>query len=264
MGARSKRRTAFFAEHPVCCFCAGAAPAVEEDHQPGRVFFRNREWPEGFVFPSCAACNRVSKKSENVSSILISNTQNETDFIGYRSRVEHVRLNYPEFLPRDTVTTNRKRSVFKRLGMEKPAGVAYADPPIASIDPEVWMPELRLLGRKLFLALFYQTFGKPLPLAGGIWLEVRSNADDPNEDFIQAIGALGGNTLAPVRSTQPLVDQLDIRWSASVDPNLALYLVGLQKMIYFSGFVMEDAEALDLGDVILERPFVWPSDHQIA
>ena len=258
MGARAKRRAAFFAEHPVCCFCAGAAPAVEEDHQPGRVFFRNREWPEGFAFPACEACNRVSKKAENVSSILISDTKTDAGLMAYRARIEHVRLNYPEFLPNVQVNTNRKRDVLKRIGVEKPAGLAYADLPIASIDPDVWMPELRLLGRKLFLALFYQTFKKPMPLSGGIWFEVRSNADNPNEDFIQAISALGGNTLAPVRSTQPLGDQLGIRWSASPEPNIALYLVGLQKMIYFGGFVAEDAETLNLGNVTLERPFVWP------
>lgn len=257
MGARSNRRAKFFAENPVCCFCAGAAAAVEEDHQPGRVFFRNREWPEGFVFPACEPCNRVSQKAENVSSILISDVKTEAGIAAYRKRIEHVRANYPEFLPNVRVDANRKRNVLRRMGVEKPAGLVYGDLPIASIDPDVWMPEFRLLGRKLFLALYYQTFGKPLPITGAIWYEVRSNADSPNEEFIQAISALGGNALAPVRSSQPLGDQLAIRWSAAENPNIALYLVGLQKMMYFAGFVAEDGDAIERHDVPLVRPFVW-------
>lgn len=52
----------FLAEHPRCYMCGGKA--AEEDHIPSRACFDNREWPEGFSFPVCRACNGATSQDE--------------------------------------------------------------------------------------------------------------------------------------------------------------------------------------------------------
>jgi hypothetical protein len=65
-----QRRRKFFAEHPVCCFCGGRSAAVEEDHFPSRALFRERVWPEGYAFPACVKCNRVTSDDELIVAVL--------------------------------------------------------------------------------------------------------------------------------------------------------------------------------------------------
>ncbi len=57
MGEAKQRLKRFLEKHPRCCFCGGEVAATTEDHQPGRVFFRDRQWPENFSFPACEPCN---------------------------------------------------------------------------------------------------------------------------------------------------------------------------------------------------------------
>src|SRR4051794_40646259 len=70
--AKGKRaiREQFLKDHPLCCFCGGATTATTEDHVPSRALFRDRQWPEGYVFPACQKCNGVSSKHELIIAML--------------------------------------------------------------------------------------------------------------------------------------------------------------------------------------------------
>lgn len=68
---KSKHRERFFGEHPRCCYCAGARPAVEIDHAPARTCFRRKEGPEGYEFPACSICNRSIAPSEQIAALYI-------------------------------------------------------------------------------------------------------------------------------------------------------------------------------------------------
>jgi hypothetical protein len=129
VGRSRDRRTAFFASHPLCCFCGGVTPATEEDHQPGRVFFRDREWPEGFVFPACSACNAVSRYAETAASVLACSVADDFNRSQYRSRVASLRMNRPDLIAGMGMTANEKRGALKRLGLEPPPGVTILASP---------------------------------------------------------------------------------------------------------------------------------------
>lgn len=59
----------FLIQNPHCCFCGGNAPAVEIDHLPSRACFDNRNYPDGFEFPACHACNASTKDDEQVVAL---------------------------------------------------------------------------------------------------------------------------------------------------------------------------------------------------
>ena len=57
MGAAAQHRRQFLKTHTHCAFCGGSALATTIEHCPPRAMFQNRQWPEGFEFPSCKSCN---------------------------------------------------------------------------------------------------------------------------------------------------------------------------------------------------------------
>jgi hypothetical protein len=63
---KAKANRKFLAHHTTCCFCGGTQPATEVDHIPSRSCFDERQFPEGFEFPSCNACNSGSSSDEQV------------------------------------------------------------------------------------------------------------------------------------------------------------------------------------------------------
>jgi len=70
MGKSRNGRKAFFAEHPLCCFCGGATPATTEDHVPSRIFFINRAWSEGFNFRARQQCNQATANIEQLAAMV--------------------------------------------------------------------------------------------------------------------------------------------------------------------------------------------------
>lgn len=70
MGASKQRKQDFLRSNPICCFCGGENVSEEPDHMPSRTLFLDRQWPEGYEFPSCIRCNRVSRYDELVVSLL--------------------------------------------------------------------------------------------------------------------------------------------------------------------------------------------------
>lgn len=116
-----QRRQKFFAEHPVCCFCGGAARAVEEDHFPSRALFRERVWPEGYAFPACARCNRATSADELIVAML-SRTRGGKEDATARTEVTRymaaVREEFPGLLEAMRPRTHREfRTAKKSMGL---------------------------------------------------------------------------------------------------------------------------------------------------
>jgi hypothetical protein len=260
MSDGKRRRERFFAEHPRCCFCAGEAGAVEEDHQPGRVFFRDRVWPEGFCFPACANCNRVSRDAENLTSILVTDTSTERSHADFKRRVESVRSNYPGLLPDLAMNTRTKRNALSRMGLQKLAGTLFRDLPLIKIDQLKWRPIFQLIGHKLMLALHYKCFDQPLSRGGGIWLSITTNVQTLAGSSHSELLAIAERYIAPIRSRQPLQDQFAIRWGSMMDPRMALFIASLQNRLIFYGITTESPELIALADENpgeMLRPFTW-------
>ena len=258
MGERKSRRQRFFAEHPFCCFCGGQAPATTEDHQPGRVFFKDREWPEGFSFPACDPCNAASKNSERILAVLIHGHGSDENRSAYQANLESVRREFPDEIGRMIPTRSEIRNVFKSKGLQRPFGIPLSDIPLVKFGGEFWEKHLKMLGRKLLLALHYQCFGKPLSHKGGMWCYLHTNVNFAAGEFPEELIELTANVALPMRSRRYLHNQFSVRWGYATDSRSAVFVAQLQKLLVVSGFTSEEPDQFgsDWNDDLL-RPFSW-------
>jgi hypothetical protein len=257
MGEAKRWRDRFFEEHPRCCFCGGGAPATTVDHQPGRVFFRNREWPEGFAFPACEPCNSLSKTSERVLAVLVhghAGAEDETNRAAYRANLESVRREFPDEV-RDLIPSSRDiRNTFKRKKLVPPEGVPFADIPMVRFGGPFWDRHLEMFSRKLLLALHYQCFHRILPPSGGMWIFLHTNVNLVAGDFPKEVIDLTHNIALPRRGRRNLHDQLVVRWTYTEETPTAVFVVVLQRMLVVTGITTEVPELFDeLSGLI--RPF---------
>jgi hypothetical protein len=158
MGAKSAKKRAFLAAHPTCYFC-GTAASTTEDHVPARVCFKDRAWPEGYVFPACAACNAKDKDSEQVVAFhLHSMTDNTEDFARAYAGLKN---NYPSALPNPFMTPGEKAKALSARGITLPGHQIWRAP-IVKLSPEAHQ-HFHRFGRKLGKALYYKVVGRPAP-----------------------------------------------------------------------------------------------------
>lgn len=259
MGEAKRWKKTFFEQHPLCCFCGGVAPATTVDHQPGRVYFRNREWPEGFAFPACEPCNSVSKDSERIVAVLVhghANADADQEREAYRRNLESVRRDFPDEIRRLIPDRNERREVLRSKGILKPPGMLWDDIPLIKMRKEFWEPHLCMLARKLLLALHYQCFGKPLSPNGALWYYIHTNADFAAGEYPPEIFELVDRLALPVRNRQALQDQFAVRWNVVNKHSGAIFLAQFHKMLTITGITTErlDAFAEDRPEVPL-RPF---------
>lgn len=186
MGTRRQHKQSFLKENPFCCFCGGTTPAEEIDHVPGRVFFRDRQWPEGYEFPACIECNRATRYEEKVVALFSrfnSSDNTDADNTEFERMIDEVARHDPEFITDiRPLSANEIRRFLKEHGMERPAGVSTSDIPVVKFG-DIVNKSVRKFGRKLFLALWFKHTGTSLPKSGGmriVWMTNASPAiDDP-------------------------------------------------------------------------------------
>jgi len=243
MGEKRLRKQRFFEEHPLCCFCGGETAATTEDHQPARVFFQGRQWPEGFVFPACEPCNKISSESEKLVSLLIHGESGSGDRSKYQNLIMSIRREHPDLissmLPRNA---NDTRRILRRKGISKPQGIAFRDIPIVSLDSDFWAPHFELFARKILLALHYQCFGEALSSNGKIDFWIHTNVDQVAGKFPKEIIELAQNLALPARQKAPLHEQFAVRWSVVPQHSTALFATAFHGRFFVSGITTETPE----------------------
>ena len=175
----------FLKEHPFCCFCGGIKPAEEIDHVPGRVFFRDRQWPVGYIFPACIECNRATRYEEKVIALLSrfdNSDQTESGNAEFEKMFSEVARHNPKFISDiRQLSANEIRRFLKDRNIEKPIGIVSSDIPVVKIG-NIVNKSVRKFGRKLFLALWFKHTGKALPKSGGMRIIWMTNASPEIDD----------------------------------------------------------------------------------
>ncbi len=137
MGVNKIKREIFFAQHPICCFCGGNTKSEEPDHIPSRALFLNRQWPEGYLFPSCIKCNRTSRYYELVISFLSrlypdpSTKEEEAEF---NKSADSINKRFPEILKELMLSNVKKKRLAKKHNIDIPVGGTSKDIPIVSFN----------------------------------------------------------------------------------------------------------------------------------
>ena len=259
MATKSQRKKDFLTKHPICCFCGGDTPATEPDHIPSRVLFDNRQWPEGYVFPACVACNRETRHDEQVVAMLsraYPNPETPEAKNEMQERIRAVQHNYPQILIEMEPSIREKRNAAKTYGIPIPEGMTSADLPILNASGPLVNKAVTNFGRKLFLALFYKHSNDILSKRAGISLLWFPNLKIENGELPRELANLVSNFPTLERSTTNLSDQFFYRYIFSDDSNLAVFIAFFRQSFAILGYVNKNSDDFQLPeDATILAPF---------
>jgi hypothetical protein len=257
MGAAKRRKLAFFAKHPNCCFCGGITVADTEDHQPAQVFFKDRVWPRSFVFPACSRCNSASKDSEELVALLGHGEAESENRTKYRALVRSISKKNPGLVAGMMPTAREVRNALKRIDIPKPETVSTSEIPMVKLDPVFWESHFSMVGRKWLLALHYQCFGISLSLSGRLQCWTYTNFDIVAGRFPDEMLEVTQNLAIPIRDRSYADNQLVIRWGEVEGEKTAAFSINLHGRLCISGITSDAGDVSDWMPNKYMTPFDW-------
>lgn len=259
------RRARFFSENPTCIFCGGRTPAQEEDHVPGRVFFKNKTWPEGYVFPACQPCNRATRQDEQLLAFTaLLNDAGSDDGLSseWHARKQALANNFPEVYRQLLPGAQGVRRVLRHYALPRIHGLPLAEHPVVILPVNVVRPALARYGFKLAASLLYRHGARRIiPPEGGCLVFFRTNLDQLLDGIPDDIAGLAPLRDHLHRQGQLLNDQLEVRAGVSPDGDLGAFIVRFRQA--FSLVLLAATRLSDLGNMeenghqMIGRPFHW-------
>lgn len=268
MGSKSQRHKAFLLQHPRCCFCGGIAPSEEEDHFPSKSLFENKQWPEGFVFPACVSCNRVTRHHEQIVAMLARLYPDPTTNVGRREVHERMRAvahNFPGLLENMRPTAEDLVLAQEKYGLKVPPGASPEDLPVLSLRSERLHSAVIQFGRKLALALFYKHTRAILPTGGQIAIRWYANAQIHMDEIPRQLASVLNQFPPLIRNNTSLGDQFFYRWGIADTGQMAAFLALFRESFAIVGFMATTGGRLGIPpDVELHGPFSWNRSNREA
>lgn len=258
MGARRRRRLKFLNAHPRCCFCGGDEPTAEEDHVPGRGMFDGRQWPEGYSFPACARCNRLTAQDEGVVGFLSRVRPHEgppTDqqAIELKRAMAALHDGYPDAFRSLRVAPNEVRKFLRERNIELPPGHLLSDVPIVSIIDPLFQHAIRRFAIKLLCALHYKHVGAIVPktaAVAGRWFSNLQIADGVlSEELLRVVG----QGAIVKRANTDLGEQFSYRYAIAIEKTVSVFLCAFRRSFAITGFISLDPNLSTTFDEDLER-----------
>lgn len=230
MGEAKRRLQKFRCLSPVCIFCGGHIPATTQEHCPPRALFKDKRWPEGFVFPACKACNGGTSDDDLMVAFL-AQLDPESDPAQLRKGaglMKMVSKQFPgvlqEMFSRSAVEA---RADARRLGIKPEPGQTYQEIGVINV-PEAMHSSVATLACKLTKAIYHMQTGAIFPTDGGIMFQWFTNAQRIEHGrivILEAVANILGTTAAIERSGKDLKDQFDYRYSVDQPGDLHLLQV---------------------------------------
>jgi len=248
MGASKQRKREFLRDNPICCFCGGENASEEPDHMPSRTLFLDRQWPEGYEFPSCVSCNRVSRYDELVVSLLSRLNPDPT------TEMEEVELNkcansvnkyIPEVVEEIQISPAKKKRLAKEHGYLISSGKTSNDIPLFSLEGERTNKAVLNFSRKLMLALYYKHACAILPKEGGIVTIWYSNLQVANGSIPDEVNQFLNQNPALIRNSKNLNEQFNYKYLFSECRQNAVFLVGFRQSFYILSHLKTDRSGFD-------------------
>jgi hypothetical protein len=238
---RNKRRL-FLAENCFCCFCGGSTTATTVDHVPNKAFFVDRDWAEGYEFPSCDSCQRDSRIAELACAAVFRSAPGRE-----RGDYEQVEKLYRGF------SKNDPDGFREFLGPERTSGLALPE----AVRSRLHRPDgtaLFNLGPKMHAhideyvikvtkALYFKHFGRAVPSDAGIEFTTSSNAEigESRERQIDAMRFPGIPTLvrcSNARRKEPISEQFHYSYLGSEPPGDAVFKIRFHQALIAASTVM--------------------------
>lgn len=263
MGINSRRKKAFFEDHPICCFCGGGTNASTQDHFPSRAIFIDRQWPEGYVFPACDFCQKYSVEDEVIIKFLArANSRYEGrdpdgDMIKTLRGVESI---YPGLLKATEISANEKRSVLRTYGKEMPPGQPIANAPIISLNDARFERSVTRFANKLFCALYYFHTNTILQPEGSIFYSWIPNMMFLGGDAEKKLMSLVGFNATVKRGNTNLAQQFRYLYVVTETNDRAAFAVAFHNSFVLFGVIVAGASRPPVSDKMIElKPLKFSS-----
>jgi len=261
MGNKRNRLKKFLTAHPICCYCGGGTSASTEDHWPSRSIFKERKWPQGYVFPACIPCQQTTSDDETLFALLCrlhpkDETQEEIEHTRKLMAAISERLPdiYHSFFP----SANKVKSWLRESKQKIMPGQTTKDIPMLSLEHPGINERVRNCAAKLFLSLHYLHTKKILPSKGGIFFMWYSNANMPNVEFSDVLSPFTSNLPNLKWQHVDLSDQFLYRYGHDHHGETSIFHVVFHASIGMIGVAFSD-----LSEITIETPLqlVKPFTH---
>lgn len=224
---QAKRRRDELLNNP-CIFCGGKTASNTIDHIPARVFFIDRQWPEGFEFPACDNCNQETRFIElrlalisRLDPTLPDDSPAHAEAYKLLSRIAKTEPGFIQDLLKP-VGSESKKKVLSNFN------ISFNELDLLEIDTIVSAPksmsnDVEKYGYKLAKAVHWKHTGRIVPEHADLLCYWQSNADMNTHrvdliisEFLKGIGTTS-------RNNKHLEDQFVYRWGVSPDGSLGAY-----------------------------------------
>lgn len=264
MGEAKRRRKLFDASSP-CIFCGGQRVANTQEHCPPRALFREKKWPEGYVFPSCEDCNGGTSDDDLMVAFLAHLTKSGNSEKNGFGLMLQVNKQFPGFI--DGMfqrTTAEARRLGRKVGLRRGPGETYQELPVVKLPKEANQC-VSVLAAKLTKAIYFKRTSAIFPADGGIMFQWFTNAQKMEHGrivLLDAISHFAAMSVPKRRGGKDLSDQFDYKYSVSESGELHLLQVVFGDVFGFvtifsqvPGCLESIEEGIEKAHPTLRRPF---------
>ena len=212
---------------------------------PGRAFFRDRRWPDGFVFPACVKCNRATADDETIAawlSRIMPEADNSVTLEEFKKKTEaHFRYSPGLLESLNTKTTHRQRRQARKF-LKLPPDFPLLEVPVVSVEDDRVQDALINVGRKLALALYYMHTGTPVPRGGGVAVRWYSNYQIDSDEIPREMVNVLPHAGLVMNGKTDLRDQFFYRWGLGdlPDRKMMTFLALFHQSFGILGFMASD------------------------
>lgn len=250
MGEAKRKQSAtekLIAKHPDCFFCGGSRQATTREHMPPKSMFDNSHRPNKFVVPACAECNSGTRTADLAAAIVSRWSYDSGDlerkdqiklFSRARQQAPTLFAEWTEGLDWPGVRKKKERLRLRQLGVPVPH-----DACLVTFSTET-IKQLNLFAHKAVLALYFEHFQEPLPLAGGVYARFKTKEDFASngipEELFQILPRY--KTIQQGRWNER--ETFEYRFDINKSDGLFGCLIKLRKSLYIVGFAATNAANL--------------------
>ena len=214
MGMSKIRRQQFFLANPNCVFCGGNTLASTIEHCPPKSMFDNKEWPEGFEFPSCSACNHGTSDHDLIIAWMA-----RVDFTDQSSEIDQrtegllklVNHQHPKMIKKMLPSSTEARRTNRLLGITPLPGKTHTETGVINITNEM-TNAIHTFAKKLTKGIYFLNSQKIFPEDGCLMLGWFTNVE-----FVKASGFIPFELIKDVSGSIPPIlrngKSLDNRFS---------------------------------------------------
>jgi hypothetical protein len=187
--------------------------------------FQNRQWPEGFEFPACKACNHGSTNDDLVVAMLarMDPFQDKGNLDGAApGLMAAAHRQFPGMFRKMMMGANEARRANRELGLRPGPGQTHRDTHLANVTDEM-REAVDVLAGKLAKGVYYMHAGRIFPSDGCLVLCWFTNTDllrDGKYPMFEILKDIGGTAPPLVRSGKYLNDQFEYKFSLSAEKHI--------------------------------------------